>query len=124
MNEVFHTLGMLQHQSVKKPCCLGNCNKHVPVIDTYFTLTYIFTRKNEGMKTLRQVKRLLIAVIGFTMIAVGLAMVVLPGPAFIFIPAGLAILATEFIWAKKLLQKVREKLRRNNESKEKPPKNE
>ena len=86
-------------------------------------MTYIFTRKNAGMKTLRQVKRLLVAVIGFTMIAVGLAMVVLPGPAFIFIPAGLAILATEFIWAKKLLQKVKEKLRKNNDSKEKPPKN-
>jgi len=76
------------------------------------------------MKTLRQVKRLIISVIGFTMIAAGLAMVVLPGPAFIFIPAGLAILGTEFLWAKKLLQRVKEKLMRNNESKEKPPKNE
>ncbi|NMC94022.1 MAG: hypothetical protein GYA68_05850 [Syntrophorhabdus sp.] len=40
---------------------------------------------------------------------------------FIFIPAGLAILATEFIWAKRLLEKVKEKLKRDNESKEKPP---
>jgi hypothetical protein len=29
----------------------------------------------------------------------------LPGPAFIVIPLGLAILATEFVWAKKLLKK-------------------
>lgn len=51
-------------------------------------------------------------------------MVVLPGPAFIFIPAGLAILATEFIWARKLLQKVKEKLKIKNEIKERPPENE
>lgn len=58
------------------------------------------------------------------MIAIGLAMVVLPGPAFIFIPAGLAILATEYIWAKKILQKMRETLKKKDEIKEKPPKNE
>ncbi|MGD9576619.1 MAG: PGPGW domain-containing protein [Syntrophorhabdus sp.] len=76
------------------------------------------------MKTLKQVKEFIVTVIGFSMIAIGLAMVVLPGPAFIFIPAGLAILATEFIWARKLLQKVREKLKKKDEIKEKPPKNE
>jgi hypothetical protein len=36
-------------------------------------------------------------------------MIVLPGPAFIVIPAGLAILATEFLWARKLLDSVKEK---------------
>jgi hypothetical protein len=34
-------------------------------------------------------------------------MIVLPGPAFIFIPAGLAILATEFAWAERWLEKVK-----------------
>jgi len=76
------------------------------------------------MRTLRQVKKLVVAVVGFTMLIAGIAMIVLPGPAFIFIPAGLAILATEFLWAKKLLQKVKEKLRRDKESKEKQPENE
>jgi tellurite resistance protein TerC len=76
------------------------------------------------MRTLRQVKKLVVAVVGFTMLIAGIAMVVLPGPAFIFIPAGLAILATEFLWAKKLLQKVKEKLRRDKESKEKQSENE
>jgi hypothetical protein len=37
-------------------------------------------------------------------------MIVLPGPAFIVIPIGLAILATEFVWAKKWLDKVKEKI--------------
>ena len=36
-------------------------------------------------------------------------MIVLPGPAVVVIPAGLAILATEFIWAKNLLGKMKEK---------------
>jgi tellurite resistance protein TerC len=62
------------------------------------------------MKTLNQVRKYIVTVIGFSMIAIGFAMVVLPGPAFIFIPAGLAILATEFVWAKKFLQKVNRKL--------------
>jgi len=76
------------------------------------------------MRTLRQVKKLVVAVVGFTLLIAGIAMIVLPGPAFIFIPAGLAILATEFLWAKKLLQKVREKLRRDKEGKEKQSENE
>lgn len=72
------------------------------------------------MKTLKQAKRFVVIIIGFTMLAAGIAMVVLPGPAFVFIPAGLAILASEFLWARKLLQKVKEKLRRNKEIKEEP----
>ena len=58
-------------------------------------------------KTIRQAKRLIIAIIGFTLLLIGLAMVVLPGPAFIVIPIALGILATEFIWAKKLLDRVK-----------------
>ena len=34
-------------------------------------------------------------------------MIVLPGPAIVVIPVGLALLATEFIWAKKLLMAVK-----------------
>lgn len=73
------------------------------------------------MGTLRQARRLIVAGIGFTMLLAGLAMIVLPGPAFIFIPAGLALLATEFMWAKKLLEKVKDKLKRNGANKEKQP---
>jgi len=38
---------------------------------------------------------------------IGIALIVLPGPAFIVIPIGLSILATEFLWAKRWLQKLR-----------------
>ena len=57
--------------------------------------------------TLKKIKRIIIAVIGFTVLAIGIFMIVLPGPAFIIIPVGLSILATEFIWAKKLLGKMK-----------------
>lgn len=36
--------------------------------------------------------------------------IVLPGPAFIVIPVALGILATEFVWAKNLIKKVRSKI--------------
>ena len=55
----------------------------------------------------KQAKRIVIGVIGGTVLVLGIAMLVLPGPALIFIPLGLAILATEFIWAKRLLKKVK-----------------
>lgn len=50
-------------------------------------------------------KRLFVALIGSTVVLIGVAMIVLPGPALIVIPAGLAILATEFIWARQALRK-------------------
>lgn len=56
---------------------------------------------------LRHTKRVIISVVGFTVLFIGIAMIILPGPAFIVIPLGLAILAGEFVWAKKLLDKVK-----------------
>ncbi|MDP3111636.1 MAG: PGPGW domain-containing protein [Thermodesulfovibrionales bacterium] len=60
----------------------------------------------------KQTKRLIIAVVGFTVLAGGIAMIVLPGPAFIVITLGLGILAIEFVWARNLLKKVKCKLQR------------
>lgn len=64
------------------------------------------------MKTLQQLRRLIVVVVGFTVLAIGVAMIVLPGPAFIVIPAGLAILAIEFAWARNLLKSMKDKLKR------------
>lgn len=52
---------------------------------------------------LRQIRRLIIFFLGTSVLIVGVAMIVLPGPATVVIPAGLAILATEFVWAKRWL---------------------
>lgn len=57
------------------------------------------------VKTLRQAKRLVLTVIGFTVILFGAIMLVTPGPGIAAIAAGVAILATEFVWAKKLLKR-------------------
>ncbi len=50
----------------------------------------------------------MIAVIGTTVVVIGIAMIVLPGPAFIVIPAGLAILSLEFAFARRWLKAIRE----------------
>jgi tellurite resistance protein TerC len=57
--------------------------------------------------TYRWARRIAIALVGGTVLLVGCAMVVLPGPAIIVIPAGLAILGLEFAWARVWLAKVR-----------------
>lgn len=62
--------------------------------------------------TVIQAKRLIITVIGFTILAIGITMVVLPGPAVIVIPVGLALLSTEFVWARKLLFAVKNRIDR------------
>lgn len=62
-------------------------------------------------------RRAVIAVIGFTVLAIGLAMVVLPGPAIVVIPLGLTVLATEFVWARRLLQKARATIARKTSGK-------
>jgi hypothetical protein len=52
-------------------------------------------------------RKLIIALIGGTVLLIGVALIVLPGPAFIVIPIGLAILATEFAWAKRAVTRAR-----------------
>jgi hypothetical protein len=62
-------------------------------------------------RSLKQARKGIVAVIGFLLLLVGAAMIILPGPAFIVIPAGLMVLGTEFVWARDLLTAVRKKLR-------------
>lgn len=57
---------------------------------------------------IRAVRRVVVAVVGITILLVGVALLVLPGPAFIVIPIGLAVLAVEFRWARRLLRRARE----------------
>lgn len=58
--------------------------------------------------TYRFARRVVVAVVGSTVLLVGLVLLVTPGPAFIVIPAGLAILAIEFEWARRWLHRARE----------------
>jgi tellurite resistance protein TerC len=56
-------------------------------------------------------RRVIVFFAGGIILTIGLVMLVLPGPAIIFIPLGLAILATEFRWARKWLATARQWLR-------------
>jgi len=57
---------------------------------------------------LRFARKVVVAVIGTSVLAIGIALIVLPGPAILVIPLGLAILGTEFFWARRLLRRVRQ----------------
>ena len=59
--------------------------------------------------TYKWARRIAIALVGFTVLLVGIAMIVLPGPAFVVIPVGLGILGLEFAWARRWLHKVKER---------------
>lgn len=56
----------------------------------------------------RQAYRMIVLVVGVTIVAAGIAMFVLPGPGILVLIAGLAVLATEFVWARLLLQRAKE----------------
>ncbi len=58
-----------------------------------------------GLADKPRVRKLIVAVIGSTIVLFGLALLILPGPAVIVIPVGLAILATEFAWARRLVRR-------------------
>jgi tellurite resistance protein TerC len=53
-------------------------------------------------------RKIVVAVIGGTVVAIGVVMIVLPGPALVVIPAGLAILAIEFAWARRWLKRLKD----------------
>ena len=58
--------------------------------------------------TYKAARRIIIAVVGAVVLLTGIVMLVTPGPAFIVIPTGLAILGLEFAWARHWLKKARE----------------
>jgi len=56
----------------------------------------------------RNAKRIAVTIAGATLVLVGVVLLVLPGPGLLVIIAGLAILATEFVWAERLLRKAKD----------------
>ena len=59
------------------------------------------------VENVKVAKRVIVSVVGATVLLIGVALLVLPGPAFIVIPVGLAILATEYAWARRWLKRAR-----------------
>lgn len=60
--------------------------------------------------TYRFAKRIVIGIIGGTVLLAGVVMIVTPGPAVVVIPIGLGILAAEFAWARRWLHSIRRRI--------------
>jgi uncharacterized protein (TIGR02611 family) len=60
------------------------------------------------IKTMQQAKRYLRIVFGFTLLGIGIVMIVTPGPGWLTILLALGILAAEFVWARRLLDRLKE----------------
>jgi tellurite resistance protein TerC len=69
----------------------------------------LFDEKHPLYGPYRVAKRVAIGIVGGSVLIVGIAMIVLPGPAFVVIPVGLGILGLEFAWARAWLKKARAK---------------
>jgi uncharacterized protein (TIGR02611 family) len=73
-------------------------------------------RQGLGLHLLpKPMRRMVVAVIGGTLLLIGIVLLVLPGPAFLVIPIGLLILATEFAWARWLLRRGQKLLRKHSD---------
>lgn len=55
-------------------------------------------------------RRIVVGVVGATVLLIGVIMIVTPGPALVVIPVGLAILSIEFTWARLWLKRLRESI--------------
>ena len=71
--------------------------------DTKEILRIRVARVQEHYQRHNLVFRAVWIVAGATVLLAGLAMTVLPGPAIVVVPIGLAMLAAEFAWARRLL---------------------
>ncbi len=67
--------------------------------------------------TYKVARRIVIGVVGATILLIGVIMIVTPGPALVLIPVGLAILSIEFAWARIWLRKIRESISNQNSKK-------
>ena len=59
------------------------------------------------VRTVEQVRRALRIVVGFTLLLVGVVMIVTPGPGWLVIFLGLGLLAAEFLWARRLMDRLK-----------------
>lgn len=65
------------------------------------------TKKLLKSPRVKKVRKIVVTIAGVAVIAVGVVLIFFPGPAFVVIPAGFAILAIEFDWARRWVRKVR-----------------
>lgn len=59
------------------------------------------------LRTVEQVRRVFLVIAGFTLLLAGVVMLVTPGPGLLVILLGLGLLAAEFVWAKRLMDRIK-----------------
>jgi uncharacterized protein (TIGR02611 family) len=59
------------------------------------------------LRTVEQVRRVFRIIAGFTLLLVGAVMLVTPGPGWLVIFLGLGLLAAEFVWAERLMKRIK-----------------
>jgi tellurite resistance protein TerC len=59
------------------------------------------------LRTVEQVRRIFLVIAGFTLLLAGVAMLVTPGPGMLVILLGLGLLAAEFVWARRLMDRIK-----------------
>jgi tellurite resistance protein TerC len=59
------------------------------------------------LRTVEQVRRVFLIIAGFTLLLAGVIMLVTPGPGLLTIFIGLGLLAAEFVWARRLMDRIR-----------------
>ena len=64
-------------------------------------------RAQMTLHTVEQVRRIFRIVAGFTLLVAGVVMLVTPGPGWLVILLGLGLLAAEFVWARRLMDRIR-----------------
>ena len=65
-------------------------------------------RRSVLINSFQQAKRIVKVIIGFTLLALGIVMIATPGPGWLTIMLALGILAAEFVWARRLLDRLKE----------------
>ncbi len=59
------------------------------------------------LRTVEQVRRVFLIIAGFTLLLAGGVMLVTPGPGMVVIFLGLGLLAAEFVWARRLMERIK-----------------
>jgi len=59
------------------------------------------------LRTVKQVRRIFLIVAGFTLLALGIVMIFTPGPGTPVILMGLGLLAAEFVWARRVMERIK-----------------
>jgi uncharacterized protein (TIGR02611 family) len=85
-----------------KSCCRVVASKKYAAKHKFDRKALMFIR------TIQQAKRWVKILFGFTLLALGIVMIVTPGPGWLTILLGLGILAAEFVWARTLLDRLKE----------------